>query len=137
MCTHVTVAENPYNDPVLMHLQIKQLQQARELAATAEQRMGRAEELTGKESAQRKRESQHRAVAARLSTEASAADTDALRAQRAGALQSAVDLHARCEHLRQLAGAEDACMGRARKQVLTVDFFSFFYSKLDLRFMTP
>lgn len=56
-------------------------------------------------------------VASRLAIEAASADVDAQRAQRAGALQSAVDMHARCERLQQLAGAEDVCMNRAIKQV--------------------
>lgn len=103
-------------------MQIHQLQQARELASTAEQRLKAAEELNEKESSQRKRANQHRAVATRLATEAAAADAEAQRAQRGGALQSAVELNARCEYLLQQAGSEDACMGRATTQVLKLPY---------------
>ena len=93
------------------------MRQAHELAATAEQRLESAEGLAEKARTQQKRAEQHRAVASRLAIEAASADVDAQRAQRAGALQSAVDMHARCERLQQLAGAEDVCMNRAIKQV--------------------
>lgn len=98
-------------------MQIGQLHNARELAQTAEQQQEAAEALSVKAAAQQKRGEQHRAVASRLAIDAASADVDAQRAQRAGELQAAVEMHARCEHLQQLAGAEDACMGRALKQV--------------------
>ncbi|NJR41757.1 MAG: hypothetical protein HC767_02920 [Akkermansiaceae bacterium] len=101
----------------LVCMQIHQLQQARQLSTTAEQRLALAEELSAKVLAQRKRADQHRAVATRLTTDATAADTEAQHAQRGGALQSAAELQARCEFLRQQAGAEDSCMARATKQV--------------------
>jgi hypothetical protein len=97
-------------------MQVNQLQQARDLAATAEQRLQLAQDLNRNEVQQQKRADQHRAAANRLSTEKAAADSDAQRAQRAGDLQSAVELHARCEQLRQLAAIEDACMGQATQQ---------------------
>jgi hypothetical protein len=103
------------------NMQVSQLQQARELAATAEQRLEAAQELNAKQGRQQRRAEHHQAAAHRLAAEAAAADSDTQRAQRAGRLQSAVELHARCEKLRQLAANEDACMGQARKQV----FFSY------------